>query len=110
MAGGDTRKIDAPLIEKAARKDDPLAKELVAETARYLAMGFGNLINIFNPESIVVGGGLSKMGQILLTPAFKQAADWCYEDAYEETRFAQAELGENSGVLGAAVYARKMMI
>jgi glucokinase len=106
LAGGDLDKIDAPLIEKAAKQKDALARKLIAETARYLGIGFGSLINIFNPELIVIGGGLSKMGDILLKPAIREAGKRSYHDIFKTVRFVTAELGDNSGVLGAAVYAR----
>ncbi len=106
IAGGDLDKIDALLIKKAAEQGDALARKLVAETARYLGIGLGSLINIFNPELIVFGGGLSKMGDALLEPAIREAGRRSYHDAYKVVKFALAELGDNSGVLGAAVYAR----
>lgn len=106
IAGGDLDKIDALLIKKAAEQGDALARKLVAETARYLGIGLGSLINIFNPELIVFGGGLSKMGDALLEPAIREAGRRSYQDAYKAVKFALAELGDNSGVLGAAVYAR----
>ena len=106
LAGGDLNMIDAPLIEKAAKQKDALARKLIAETARYLGIGFGSLINIFNPELIVIGGGLSKMGDLLLKPAIREAGKRSYHDIFKTVRFVTAELGDNSGVLGAAVYAR----
>jgi glucokinase len=110
MAGGDPARIDAPMIARAARAGDNLSQQLIKETARYLAMGFGNIINVLNPELIVVGGGLTKMGGALMKPAFKQAGDWSYREMFRRTRFAIAKLGENSGVLGAAVWAREKLV
>lgn len=106
LSGGDIDRIDAPLIEKAARQGDHLAKKLVAETAKYLGIGLGSLINIFNPELIVLGGGLVKIGDPLNEPAIKEAANHSYHEAYESVKFTLAKLGNNSGVLGAAVYAQ----
>ncbi|MDP2918906.1 MAG: ROK family protein [Dehalococcoidia bacterium] len=105
MAGKDVDNIDALLIQRAAEHGDPLAKRVIAETARYIGIGLGGLINIFNPELIVIGGGLANMGSMLLAPAYKEAARRSYREAYRATRFAVAELGAHSGVLGAAVYA-----
>ena len=64
-----------------------------------------NLINIFNPEVIVIGGGLSNIGDMLLKPAFEEAKRRAFRQSYQAIRFARAELGRNSGVLGAAAYA-----
>jgi len=105
MVHNELEKVDAVLIEAASKQGDALANELIAETSRYLAIGFGNLINLFNPELIVVGGGMSNMGDRLLKPAFSQAAHWCFPDAYAAVRFVRASLGGNAGVLGAAAWA-----
>jgi len=54
---------------------------------------------------IVIGGGLSNIGDMLLEPAFKVAGERAYQETFQAVRFASAELGRNSGVLGAAVFA-----
>jgi len=104
LAGGNVEKIDANLIHAAALQGDKLAKELIAESARYLAIGFGNLINIFNPQMIIVGGGYARMGKVLLQPAFKLAARYSFPEAFAANRFRLAKLGGNSGIRGTAAY------
>jgi len=104
-ADGNIEKINAEAIHEAAQGGDKLANELIAQTAYYLGVGLANLINIFNPEVIVIGGGLSNIGDILLEPAFKEAERRAFKQAYQAVRFARAELGRNSGVLGAAAFA-----
>jgi len=107
--GGDVEEVTAKVIQTAAEQGDALARELVAEAGYYLGVGLANLINIFNPEVIVIGGGLSNMGDMLLEPAFKVAGERAYKEAYQVVRFALAELGENSGALGAAAFAFREM-
>lgn len=109
LAGGDLEKINAEAIHKAARTGDNLATELIAKTAYYLGVGLANLINIFNPEVIVIGGGVSNIGDMLLEPAFEEAGRRAFKPSYQAVRFARAELGRNSGVLGAAAYALEKM-
>lgn len=109
MAGGNLDRVDAQLVKKAAEHRDALALKLVAETARYLGIGLGSLINIFNPELIVIGGGFSAMGDMLLKPAFAEAKRHSYRDAYDVVKFKIAERGSDSGVLGAAIYAFQML-
>jgi len=104
-AGGDVEKVTAQVIHSAAEQGDGLAKELIARTGYYVGVGLANLINIFNPELIVIGGGLSNIGDMLLEPAFKTAGERAYKEAFQAVRFAYAELGRNSGVLGAAAFA-----
>ncbi|MFC1864222.1 ROK family protein [Chloroflexota bacterium] len=109
LAGGDAEKINAEAIHEAAQAGDKLATELIAKTAYYLGVGLANLINIFNPETIIIGGGLSNIGDALLKPAFEEAGRRAFKQAYQAVRFARAELGRNSGVLGAAVFALEKM-
>ena len=104
-ADGDVNKVNAETVHKAARKGDTLAKELIAQLACYVGVGLTNLINIFNPELIVIGGGLSNIGDMLLEPAYKLAGERVNKTAFASVRFAHAELGRNSGVIGAAAYA-----
>ncbi len=104
-ANGDMEKIKAEAIHEAAKAGDNLANQLIARTAYYLGVGLANLINIFNPEVIVIGGGLSNIGDMLLEPAFEEAGRRAFKQSYQAVRFACAELGRNSGVLGAAAFA-----
>ena len=104
-ADGDVEKINAEAIHKAAQAGDKLANEMIARVAYYLGVGLSNLINIFNPEIIIIGGGLSNIGEMLLEPAYKEAGRRAYKQSYQAVRFASAELGRNSGVLGAAAFA-----
>jgi glucokinase len=108
-AEGDIEKVTAQVIHTAAEQGDSLAKELIARTGYYVGVGLANLINIFNPELIVIGGGLSNIGDMLLGPAFKTAGERAYKEAFQAVRFASAELGRNSGVLGAAAFALQKM-
>jgi len=106
---GDSEKVTAQIIHSAAEKGDKLAKDLIARTGYYVGVGIANLINIFNPELIVIGGGLSNIGDMLLKPAFKVAAERSYKEAFQAVRLVSAGLGRNSGVLGAAAFALQEM-
>jgi glucokinase len=108
-ADGDVEKVNPQVINSAARQGDSLAKELIGRTGYYVGVGLANLVNIFNPELIVIGGGLSNIGDMLFEPAFKVAGERAYKEAFQAVRFASAELGRNSGVLGAAAFALQEM-
>lgn len=108
-AEGDAEKVTAQVIHSAAKQGDSLAKELIARTGYYVGVGLANLVNIFNPELIVIGGGLSNIGDMMFEPAFKVARERAYKDAFQAVRFASAELGRDSGVLGAAAFALQEM-
>jgi glucokinase len=108
-AGGDVERVTAGAIHSAAQQGDSLAKELIARTGYYVGVGLANLVNIFNPELIVIGGGLSSMGDRLLKPAFKEAGERAFKEAFQAVRFSLAGLGRNSTVLGAAAFALQEM-
>ncbi len=104
-AGGEPDKITAEAVRAAALANDSLAKEVIARTGYYVGVGLANVINIFNPEVIVIGGGLSNIGDMLLEPAYEEAKKRAFPQPYRSVRFARAELGQDSGVIGAAIYA-----
>ena len=108
-ADGDIDKVDAEVVHKAAQAGDNLARDLILRTGYYVGVGLANLINIFNPEIIVIGGGLSNIGDMLLEPAYEEAKRRAFIQSYNAVRFARAELGRNSGVLGAAAFALREM-
>ncbi len=104
-AGGNIEKVKAEAIHEAAVAGDDLANRLIARNAYYLGVGLANLINIFNPEVIVIGGGLSNIGDLLLLPAYEEAGRRAFKQSYQSMHFTLADLGRNSGVIGAAAYA-----
>lgn len=104
-AGGDPEKVEAKAIQTAAEKGDALARELIEQAGYYLGVGLANLLNMFNPQMIVIGGGVSNMGEMIFGPAFRTARERAYAAAYSAVTFAPAKMEDNSGILGAAAYA-----
>jgi len=104
-AAGEIEKVDAKIIQAAAEEGDLLANELISRTGFYLGVGLANLINMFNPQMIVIGGGVSNIGDRIFNPAYQTAKDRAYAAAYAAVTFTRAKLGRNSGVLGAAAHA-----
>jgi glucokinase len=68
LSGGDLEKITAEMVEKAARKGDAAALELISQTGTYLGVGVTNILHLFNPEIVVLGGGVTHMGELILKP------------------------------------------
>lgn len=99
--------ITAADVTKAAREGDKLALEVIKQTGFYLGVGLLTLVNIFNPERIIVGGGLSKMGDLLLEPARQVVKNGPYPFMSEAVSIVTAELGDDVSVLGAEVFARQ---
>ncbi len=102
LAGGDMEKVDAQLVSIAARQGDALAREMIETTAFYVGVGLGNLINIFNPAMVVIGGGLTKIGEPLLEPAVRIARERAYVTMVGHVDIRTATLGDDSPLLGAA--------
>ena len=89
-------------VVDAARQGDPLAREVLDESARYLGMGIANIVSLLNPEMIVLGGGLMHAADLLLEPLRREMLDWAQPIAARHVRIALTELGEDAGLLGAA--------
>ena len=104
LVDGRLESITAETVAVAARRGDRLAADIVSEAAKYLGVGLSNLVNIFNPELIVIGGGLSKMGDMLLKPARKVLRKRAFQLPAGTVRVVRARLGSNAGIIGAAAY------
>ncbi|MCJ7654319.1 MAG: ROK family protein [Dehalococcoidia bacterium] len=104
LVNGRLENITAETVAIAARRGDQLAADIVAEAAKYLGIGLANLVNIFNPELIVIGGGLSKMGDMLLKPARKVLKERAFRLPSRTVHIVRARLGSNAGIIGAAAY------
>jgi len=102
LAGGDMANVDAQLVAIAARQGDSLAREMIDVTAFYVGVGLGSLINIFNPSMVVVGGGVTKIGDSLMGPASRIAKERAYVTAVGDVDIRTATLGDDSPLLGAA--------
>jgi glucokinase len=104
LVDGMLENITAETVAVAARRDDRLAADIVSEAARYLGIGLANLVNIFNPELIVIGGGLSRMGDLLLKPARELLKERAFQLPADTVRVVRSRLGSNAGIIGAAAY------
>lgn len=94
---------DARDLVAAARKGDEGAKEDLAEIGRRLGAGIASFVNIFNPEVVVLGGGFSDAGDLLLEPARETLAREGLRPARDLVRIEWAELGRDAGMVGAAL-------
>ena len=94
--------MDAISVELAARQGDKKALKAIQETAHYLAIGISNLVNIFNPELIIIGGGLSNIRELLFVPIRKEFKNYALTLPAQSVKIVRAKLGTKAGVLGAA--------
>lgn len=102
---GKIENITAEKVSTAAQHGDRLALDIVTRAATYLGVGMVNLVNIFNPDMIIVGGGVARMGDLLLNPARQVVMERAFPMAAQAVRIVPAQLGNDAGILGAAVFA-----
>jgi len=102
IAGDDLSRITAQTVYDAAAVGDPLALEVVQDTARYLGTGVANLINILNPEVVVICGGVTRAGERLFGPLRREVARRAFKPAVQACRIVPGELPGTAGVVGAA--------
>ena len=107
IVGGKVGDITAEAVGVAAKDGDSLALEVILRAATYLGVGMVNVVNIFNPEMIIVGGGMAQMGDLLLNTARQVVKERAFPLSTQAVRIVTAQLGDNAGVLGAAVFARQ---
>ena len=100
--GGDLGRITAQTVYDAAHAGDELALEVVQDTARYLGAAVASLINIFNPEAIVIVGGVTRAGDSLFVPLRREVARRAFKPAVQVCRIVPGELTGVAGVYGAA--------
>jgi glucokinase len=99
------REITGPLVTELAHDGDDAAGAAVAVLGGHLGVGIASLVNVFNPEVVVVGGGLVAAGELLLAPARAVVASRALVPARDQVRIVAARFGDESGMLGAAALA-----
>ena len=100
--GGDLMQITAQTVYDAAAEGDELALEVVRDTASYLGAGIANFLNIFNPEVVVVCGGVTAAGERLFGPMQREVARRAFKPAVAACRIVPGALPGSAGVIGAA--------
>lgn len=93
------------LTTELAHQGDPSAREAVALIGRRLGVGIANYVNIFNPEVVVVGGGVVAAGELLLGPARAEVAARALRPSRDVVTVVPARFGAEAGMIGAAVLA-----
>jgi glucokinase len=105
--GGDLHKLTAQVVYAAAGNGDHEAREIVRETAEYLGVGVANLLNIFNPDVVVLAGGVAQAGDLLFEPLRSVVRRRAFKPAVDACRIVPGVLGAAAGVVGAAATFRE---
>ncbi len=106
LVDGDLSSVTPKQIGIAARHGDQLALELVAETGRYLGIALANVVEIVDPERIVIGGGLARLGPPLLAAVRQTVLGRIQTFPGRRLEVVQSRLGSNAGIVGAACLGR----
>ena len=100
--GGDLKRITAEVVIDAASKGDELALEILDKAGTYLGIGMAGMINVINPEMVILGGGVMKAGDLLLKPIKRTVKKYAFPAHVEAVEIVPAALGDDAGVIGAA--------
>ena len=102
MAGADGE-ITPYIVAKAAEAGDPVAKRIFEIVGTYIGMGLVSVINLLNPEKVIIGGGVAAAGDLLLDPIRKTVKERAMVVAGNSVEIIPAQLGNSAGVIGASM-------
>ncbi len=110
LVGGDMSKVTAHVVYEAARQGDLVAREVVRDTARFLGTGISNLINIFNPDTVVLAGGVTQAGDTLMLPLRAEVSRRAFKPSVEACRIVLGALPVSAGVVGAVATFKQQVL
>jgi glucokinase len=103
------RELTGPFVTELAHDGDPVARDAIETVGRALGVGLSSLVNVLNPEVIVIGGGVIAAGEMLLEPARREMRARALLPARDAVRIVAAEFGDQAGMIGAALMARDLV-
>jgi glucokinase len=101
LVDGDVKRITAQIVYEASKKGDVVAREVVRDTARFLGTGISNLINVFNPDMVVIAGGVTQAGDALFEPLRAEVRRRAFKPAVDACRIVPGALPLSAGMVGA---------
>lgn len=109
LVDGDLNAITPEIIVQAAEAGDTVAREILEEAGFYLGIGIANLITLFSPDVVVIGGGVAQAGDWLLQPIRRIVRERCRVTPIDRVRILPAALGGQAGAVGAALWASQQV-
>ena len=110
LSEGNLEAITPRTIFQAARRGDKLAKEIWEETGRYIGVALSGVINLLNPEMIVVGGGVAQAGKLLFEPIRRTVKERAMSLPAGKVKIVPAKLGEDAGLIGAGMLVKTALL
>ncbi|HZO85158.1 MAG TPA: ROK family protein, partial [Verrucomicrobiae bacterium] len=109
MLGKDLEDMRSGDLRRAIRRGDKFIKKIVEDAARYTGVAVANLINILNPEVVVLGGGIMEALEEQMMPIIQETAlDYALEGTAQDVVIRASKLADDTGIVGGAVLARKL--
>ena len=110
LVDDDLTRITAQTVYDAAARGDDIARDVVRDTARFLGTGVANLLNIFNPDVVVIAGGVTQAGEALFEPLRMEVRRRAFRSAVQAVRIVPGELSGTAGVVGVVAAFRAQMV
>ncbi len=107
LAGGDLDKITPEIIEQAARKGDRIAIGVWEEVGSNIGVILAGVVNLLNPERIIIGGGIAKAGELLFGPIRKAVRARAMDVPGDTVKIIPSKLWDDAGILGSEVLVRE---
>lgn len=105
LAEQDTTRVSPEIIMRAAEQVDPVARDILWRAGNYLGIGIANVVTLLCPERVIVGGGVTRLGNWILEPARAAVRERCHTAPLDKISIVLAGLGDESGAIGAAIWA-----
>lgn len=102
LAGGDLSAVRSELVAKAYAAGDALAREILLETVEFLSIWLGNIVDILDPDVIVMGGGVAAMLKPFFDDIKQRMPVWCVNPSASEIPLLMAHYGADAGIAGGA--------
>jgi predicted NBD/HSP70 family sugar kinase len=102
LAGGDLDNLTSDMVIEAAKAKDKIAIEIIEDAGVNLGIRIAYLINLFNPEIVVIGGGIEQAGELLLGSVRKTVRQLAFEEPANTVKIVPSRLGDSAVALGAA--------
>ena len=105
LATEDPATLNAEAVARAAYAGDVLAQRVLQETATYIGIAVAGLVNLLNPELVILGGGVMRSGPLLLPRIYEVVKDIAHEELFLRTQIVLSKLGDEAAAIGAATHA-----
>lgn len=101
LVAGDLSRVTAEVVEAAARSGDAVANAVMHTAGTNLGIGVVNLVHLFNPELVIIGGGVSRAGELIFGPVRQVVAERAMPGVKQKAKVVRSALGDDSGLYGA---------